>query len=141
MSRGRHAEPLGVASDLDRLSQVPKNFPVENVPAEGVKAVFFEGLPYQEKPTKVFAYYGIPEVKGGTEQVPGVVLIYGGGGTAFANWVKLWSNRGYAAIAMDLCGCVPIRSYGMWERHPRRAQRRDRPCGFTPKEPLFGTSI
>ena len=44
------AKPLGVAFDLDRLSQPPKTFPAENILAEGVKAVFFEGLPYQGRP-------------------------------------------------------------------------------------------
>lgn len=38
---------------------------------------------------------------------PGVVLIHGGGGTAFADWVHLWAKRGYAAIAMDLSGSRP----------------------------------
>ena len=27
------------------------------------------------------------------------------------------SSRGYAAIAMDTCGCVPKGSYGKWQRH------------------------
>mgnify|MGYP003338076015 FL=1 len=38
---------------------------------------------------------------------PGVVLVHGGGGTAFAEWVTLWAERGYVAIAMDLAGCRP----------------------------------
>jgi len=34
--------------------------------------------------------------------------------------VKLWVSRGYAAIAMDLCGAVPRKKEkGGWERHPR----------------------
>lgn len=37
-----------------------------------------------------------------------MVLIHGGGGTAFAEWAWLWARRGYAAIAMDLGGCKPI---------------------------------
>ena len=45
-----------------------------------------------------------------------MVLIHGGGGTAFARWVKVWNERGYAAIAMDLCGCLPIGTYGNWKR-------------------------
>ena len=36
-----------------------------------------------------------------------MVLVHGGGGTAFDYWVRLWNSRGYAAIAMDLCGCTP----------------------------------
>ena len=33
-----------------------------------------------------------------------MVLVHGGGGTAFPEWVELWRKRGYAAIAMDLAG-------------------------------------
>jgi dienelactone hydrolase len=36
-----------------------------------------------------------------------MVLVHGGGGTAFPEWVKLWNSRGYAAIAMDNCGALP----------------------------------
>jgi dienelactone hydrolase len=50
-------------------------------------------------------------------KVPAMVLIHGGGGTAFADWAKLWTGRGYAAIAMDLCGCVPRKMKNGWERH------------------------
>ena len=35
-----------------------------------------------------------------------MVLIHGGGGTAFPEWVRMWTERGYAAIAMDTCGCT-----------------------------------
>jgi dienelactone hydrolase len=35
------------------------------------------------------------------------VLVHGGGGTAFPNWVKLWNSKGFAAIAMDTCGATP----------------------------------
>lgn len=114
----------GVAFDLKSLSRVSKTFPSEITiapenSAEGVQAMFFEGEPYQGKPTRVFAFYGLPDkdkLKPG-EKVPAMVLIHGGGGTAFAKWVKLWNSRGYAAIAMDTCGCVPVGTYGNWQRH------------------------
>ena len=51
-------------------------------------------------------------------------LVHGGGGTAFADWVKLWNSRGYAAIAMDNCGSIPSRGSGEpggADNRPRRA--------------------
>ena len=39
-----------------------------------------------------------------------MVLVHGGGGTAFAEWVRIWNKRGYAAIAMDTCGALPDRA-------------------------------
>ena len=70
-----------------------------------VRSLFYAGEPYQGHPTRVFAYYGVPEgVKG---KVPGMVLVHGGGGKAFKEWIEIWAKRGYAAIAMDLAGCGP----------------------------------
>jgi len=71
-----------------------------------VRALFFAGPPYQGRPTRVFAWVGLPAVSPG-QTVPGIVLIHGGLGTAFDEWVKLWVDRGYAAIAMDTCGALP----------------------------------
>jgi dienelactone hydrolase len=81
--------------------------------------VFFEGLPWQGKPTRVFAWYGVPAGKNGAK-VPAMVLVHGGGGTAFAAWVKLWNSRGYAAIAMDTCGAVPEFGSGKTAYNPPR---------------------
>ena len=102
--------------DLKTLGKAPKVYPAEAPVAKDVTSVFYEGLPWRKKPTRVFAYYGLPKVAPGTK-VPGMVLVHGGGGTAFEAWVRLWNSRGYATIAMDTCGCVPIGSYGKWQRH------------------------
>src|SRR5207244_2738599 len=74
------------------------------------------GLPWHGEPTRVFALVGMPEHKPG-DKVPAIVLVHGGGGTAFAEWVKLWTSRGYAAIAMDTCGCTPGGEHGKRPRH------------------------
>ena len=111
----------GVHFDLEVLSNVPEVFPAESMQVEGVKTLFYAGPVYKGNPTRVFAYYGVPPLVEGTERgdrkLPAMVLIHGGGGTAFDGWVKLWNSRGYAAIAMDLCGCVPVGTYGNWQRH------------------------
>lgn len=76
-------------------------------PAEypGIKALIYDGMSIGTKKTKVFAYFGFPEhIKG---SVPGVVLIHGGGGHAFAQWVARWNASGFAAIAMDTTGFYP----------------------------------
>lgn len=84
---------------------------------EGVRALFYDGLEWQGRPTRVFAWYGAPQGASPANPAPAMVLVHGGGGTAFAEWVRLWTGRGYAAIAMDTCGAVPRGTYGNWERH------------------------
>ncbi len=76
-----------------------------------VWSLYYKGAPYQNHLTLVFAYYASPAtlgVKSAQEKpYPAVVLVHGGGGTAFMEWAELWAKRGYAAIAMDLAGCGP----------------------------------
>jgi len=48
---------------------------------EGVKALTFEGLPFRGRPTRVFAWLGLPSVQN-DEKLPAMVLVHGGGGTA-----------------------------------------------------------
>jgi dienelactone hydrolase len=70
-----------------------------------IQEVYYEGEPMNGKPTRVFAYVARPESH--DKPAPGMVLVHGGGGTAFPEWATLWARRGYMAIAMDLAGCGP----------------------------------
>ena len=114
-----HAEthPLEVIRADQSLLVAPKITPAEGFtsPDPRIRAIYMEGKPLDGKPTRVFAWMGVPKVEAG-KKVPAMVLVHGGGGTAFDKWVTLWLDRGYAAIAMDNCGQVPSGTYGKWKR-------------------------
>jgi dienelactone hydrolase len=96
--------------DLAKLSEPPAFEWIDK--AAPVRSLFYEGEPFGGQPTQIFAYYATPGTLAGSaapeKKLPAVVLIHGGGGTAFREWAELWAKRGYAAIAMDLAGCRPI---------------------------------
>lgn len=79
--------------------------------ASVIRSLLYEGEDYQGQSTEIFAYYASPATLAGKKResgkFPGIVLLHGGGGTAFSEWVEMWARRGYAAIAMDLGGKRP----------------------------------
>jgi dienelactone hydrolase len=106
---GQKVEPLLLPKDIpwnmEALKQAPK---FDWVRQKGkVHGLMYAGEKYRGNTTRVFAYYASPKTLGQNvdNNVPGIVLVHGGGGTAFANWAMLWAKRGYAAVAMDLAGC------------------------------------
>ncbi len=102
--------------NIDELSKTPDLYPAPGFEEPGVKAFFYDGLPWKGNPTRAFAWYGVPEHKPG-EKLPAMILVHGGGGTAFVDWVRLWTSRGYAAIAMDNCGSLPGGEHANRPRH------------------------
>lgn len=107
--------------NLKKLSEPPVH---EWLDSDGpVRSLLYESEPYQGKPTRVFAYYATPAPSANGQprdkKLPAVVLIHGGGGTAFRDWAELWANRGYAAIAMDLAGHQPIAGKNAHQRENR----------------------
>ncbi|MEQ8786261.1 MAG: prolyl oligopeptidase family serine peptidase [Pirellulaceae bacterium] len=109
--------------DLAELSQAPAFTWIDD--KGPVRSLLYAGEPYQGKPTRVFAYYATPGTLSGDaskdRDLPAMVLVHGGGGTAFREWARLWAERGYAAIAMDLAGCRPIE-----DRDPHKKENRER---------------
>ena len=112
---------------LATLTTPPAMQPAEGFASkDGLKAVFFEGQPWKGKPTKVFAWLGLPKIRSG--KVPGVVLVHGGGGTALKEWVNKWNERGFAAISIAVEGQTDERDPAdpkAWKQHawpgPKRA--------------------
>ena len=66
-----------------------------------IRALRFSGLPHQGKENTVFAYIGFPEDASPETPVPGMVLVHGGGGHAYAEWAQYWVDHGYAAVSFD----------------------------------------
>lgn len=109
---GRHLgdSPERLAAwNLRELHAVPEFSWIEE--DRPIRSLTFRNPAGGDVPTDVFAFYATPDTiagrKASPKPWPAVVLIHGGGGTAFAEWVELWSRRGYAAMAMDLSGRRP----------------------------------
>ncbi len=91
--------------DLKSLSKPPAFSWLDSTSA--VRSLTYGSVNYQGSPTRVFAYYSNPDLlmeKKTNRKFPGVVLVHGGGGAAFKEWVEKWAADGYSAIAMDLGG-------------------------------------
>jgi hypothetical protein len=117
-------------SVVDKLN----NLAVDNHPpvvferkqlVEGADSLYFEGVPYQSKPTRIFAYYGTPAGKG---PFPAIVLVHGGGGSAFKEWVKKWNEVGFPAISIAVEGQTGTltgkRPPNKWLKHDWNGPRR-----------------
>ncbi|MGB2351737.1 MAG: acetylxylan esterase, partial [Akkermansiaceae bacterium] len=108
---------------LGDLSEVPAMQEAEGYESsEAMRAIYFNALEYKGKPTKVFAWLGMPQqaAEAGAK-VPAMVLVHGGGGTAFKEWVERWNERGYAAISIAVEGQTdqkPGSEGGHWKKHP-----------------------
>ena len=104
---------------LNALTAPPTMQDAEGFASEdGLKAIFYDALPWKEKPKKVFAWLGLPEKRAG--KVPAVVLVHGGGGTAFKEWVKKWNEHGFAAISIAVEGQTDERDPSnpkAWKQH------------------------
>jgi len=87
-----------------KVYDAPKYYAETSQDVDEIKAIFYESIKFKGKDTRVFAYLGVPK---SDKPVPAMVLVHGGGGTAFHKWVKLWNDKGYAAIAMSLEGHMP----------------------------------
>ena len=112
--------------DFSKLQTAPafRDAPFEDSKAEGLRAVLVTGYgpadgdkslsTPNQKPlsakvkAEFFAYIGIPEGPVPEGGFPGIVLIHGGGGTAYPQYARLWVKKGYAVIALDWYNQRPI---------------------------------
>lgn len=139
MSATSHADDLNAVEALSKLTKAPAMQVAEgftSTSTESLKAIYFDALDYQGKPTKVFAWLGLPKNLKGTKdprgKVPGVVLVHGGGGTAFKLWVEKWNARGYAAISIAVEGQIDVKAKAgepaittKWSKHQWSGPQRE----------------
>lgn len=101
-----------------KVREWPKEFKSEATP------IMIEGEPFEGRKTWCFAYYGVPEWATSANKAPAIVLVHGGLGTAYPEWVRMWVKRGYAAICVDTCGALPVRTAdGKWLANPEGGPR------------------
>ncbi len=102
------AQIRGTIWDIENIYKVPA---YKTLSADSALGIVYEGLSYKGHAQPVFAYYASPGTIAGNRSLdhdlPAVVLVHGGGGTAFREWALMWARKGYAAIAMDLRGNGP----------------------------------
>ncbi len=64
------------------------------ISSDSVIGIIYEGLLYKNHSQSVFAYYSTPGIISGDKskdkKLPAVVLVHGGGGAAFPQWVAMW---------------------------------------------------
>ena len=89
----------GVKAMAPRVWACPAQDPFPDDPR--VRAIRFTGLPEGERETQVFAYIGFPATASAASPVPGMVLVHGGAGHAYAEWVQYWIDHGFAAVSFD----------------------------------------
>lgn len=105
-----YTESRATVAALGNLTNAPTMFADDitmattNVNAGELNSIYFDALDYNGNPTRVYAYVGIPAGASAGSPVPGIVLVHGGGGTAFDAWVTKWTDQGYAAISIAVEG-------------------------------------
>lgn len=87
------------------LWNIPDNYEDETEDiSENIKGIYLRS-DWNGKESYAFAYLGTPSIK--KEKYPAILLLHGGAGSAYHEWVEKWTERGYVALAVDLEGHVP----------------------------------
>ncbi|OQA88244.1 MAG: Alpha/beta hydrolase family protein [Lentisphaerae bacterium ADurb.Bin242] len=92
------------------LSQVPafRDSPFADSKYAGLRDILVTGAKVEGKDAEFFAYVGYPAGPTPENGFPGIVLIHGGGGTAYPQYAELWIKHGYAVIIFDWYNQRPL---------------------------------
>ena len=114
--------------NIDDPTQRPVYYDVLNEMNSGeIHGILYTGMDYKGMPTQVFAYLGIPEGVTAQNPAPAMVLVHGGGGRAYLDWVEEWVDKGYVALSYYFMesqastdNTLPSGNVIYYERGPRR---------------------
>ncbi len=96
------------------LSQVPayRDSPFADSKYDGLRDLLITGASVEGKPAAFFAYVGYPATPPPAGGYPGILLIHGGGGTAYPQYMNLWMDQGYVVMALDWYNQRPLSQPG-----------------------------
>ncbi|MBR4223021.1 MAG: hypothetical protein IKR81_17800, partial [Victivallales bacterium] len=96
--------------NIQELFKVPsyRDSGFEDSKAEGMRDLMVSGYGPNGTQAEFFAYVSLPTTPKPAGGYPGIVLVHGGGGTAFPQYVRLWTSYGFAVIALDWYNKRPI---------------------------------
>ena len=89
--------------NLKELSAAPayRVSPYKESDYEGLEALLVSGKGPNGTSAEFFCYLGRPAGKAPAGGWPGVVLVHGGGGTAYPHFTRQWTEKGFVVIAPD----------------------------------------
>ena len=127
ISQDTAAPSLSKLEALAKQTTPPAVHDATGFQADGaVRPIFFDAWDWEGKPTRVFAWIGLPAGASKEKPVPGIVLVHGGGGTAFKEWVQKWNAEGFAAISIAVEGQTEQKGQppAKWQRHEHGGPQR-----------------
>ena len=85
------------------LSAAPKfrDCPESDSAYPGLRPILVEGRGPNGSQAEFFCYYALPDSPKPDKGFPAVLLVHGGGGTAYPKWTDMWRRMGFAVLAPD----------------------------------------
>ena len=89
--------------NLAELEKAPAARPCEEPESAfpGMEALYLAGRGPEGTAAEFFAYFALPSGPRPAKGWPAVLLVHGGGGTAYPNFVERWRREGFAVLAID----------------------------------------
>ena len=96
--------------NLDELSKTPsyRVSPHAESDWKGLQALLVKGKGPKDGEAEFFCTYALPETPRPPKGYPCVLLVHGGGGTAFPNYIDHWRKNGFAVLAPDWYNQRPV---------------------------------